>query len=197
MSKTTKKIEFIEETHTYLVDGIIVPSVTTILDDGGLKFVNPHLLEMASIKGSNVHYASEMIDKGEKPLLDSSYAEYVVQYLLYKNEHNHQWDTIEEMLYTDEFAGTADRIGKLNGKILIADVKTTSVFYKKKVSQQIAGYIIAHADMNGNKLDDYVGGAIWLAKDRWRYVDITPDFDGFLAKLEEWKARNKTDEISW
>ena len=190
-------VEFIEESHIYLVDGQIVPSVTTLLDDGGLKFVNPYILEQASIKGSAVHLASEMIDKGEKPLLDSTYAEYVVQYLLYKYAHNHEWDTIEEILYTKDFAGTADRIGKLNGKILIADIKTTSVFYKKKVSQQIAGYIIAHAEMNGNEWSDYVGGAIWLAKDRWRYVDITPDFDGFLEKLEEWKARQDVNEIDW
>ena len=32
-----KTLEFIEETHTYLVDGIVVPSVTELISDPHLK----------------------------------------------------------------------------------------------------------------------------------------------------------------
>ena len=43
--------------------------------------------------------------------------------------------------------------------------------------------------MNNGDYDNYKGAVIWLRKDSWQYVEITPNVDGFLAKLEEWKER--------
>ena len=53
-------IEFIESSHTYLVNGIIVPSVTQIMkgdSDNVYNGIPSHILEKAAERGTAVHKA--------------------------------------------------------------------------------------------------------------------------------------------
>ena len=63
-------LEFDEETHTYLVDGIIVPSVTQLLKDQfqhKYDGVPEEVLKRASQRGTEVHEAIERyIKTGEE-----------------------------------------------------------------------------------------------------------------------------------
>ena len=55
-------VEYIDEDHIYLVDGIIVPSVTQILKKrfGGMySHVDPDTLKRAAEAGTNLHEAIE------------------------------------------------------------------------------------------------------------------------------------------
>ena len=196
MSKTTKKIEFIEETHTYLLDGVIIPSVSEIISDDTYASIPPHILENAAKRGSAVHLATEMIDKGKKPKLDSTFAEWVCQYLLFQKEHDITFDEMEQIVFTEDYAGTFDRILYNADSVTIVDIKTTSKLYVDKIAIQLGAYAYAHNYMNNGDYKNYKGAVIWLRKDSWQYVEITPNVDGFLAKLEEWKAR-QPDEIDW
>ena len=68
-------IEFIEETHTYLVDGVITPSVTTLIHEIWMpsmyKGINSDTLKRAASYGTKVH---EMIEKWNKlPVLANLY----------------------------------------------------------------------------------------------------------------------------
>ena len=57
------EIIFDEATHTYLVDGEEVPSVTTILQPLSMRSysaVNPSVLEYARNRGKAIHEAVEM-----------------------------------------------------------------------------------------------------------------------------------------
>lgn len=193
----TSKIEFIESSHTYLLDGVIIPSVSQIIADDSYASIPPHILENAAKRGTAVHLASEMIDLGKKPKLDSSFAEWVVQYALFKIEHDITYDEIETIVHTNEFAGTVDRVLFDEEHTIIVDVKTTSKLYKEKIALQLGGYAYAHADLYGLDYKDYKGGVIWLKKDSWKYVEITPNVDGFLEKLKEYKEREVVSEINW
>lgn len=198
----TSKIEFIESSHTYLLDGVIIPSVSQIIADDSYLGIPPHILENAAKRGTAVHLASEMIDLGKKPKLDSSFAEWVVQYALFKldwieNNPDLEWLDIETILYTDEFAGTVDRVAYLNERLTIIDVKTTSKLYKEKIALQLGGYAYAYAKMNNVSEYRINGGVIWLTKNSWKYVEITPNVDGFLEKLKEYKEREVVSEINW
>jgi len=192
------KIEFIESSHTYLLDGQIIPSVSQIIADDSYASIPPHILENAAKRGTAVHLASEMIDLGKKPKLDSSFAEWVRQFMLFKQVHKQEWNEIEAVVYTDEYAGTVDRIGFYGNTtdILISDVKTTSKLYKEKIAIQLGGYCYAHSQMHDIPIEDYHGSVIWLTKNSWKYVEIEPNVDGFLKKLEEYKAK-ESEDILW
>ena len=202
MPKTTKKIEFIAESHTYLLDNVVIPSVSEIIADDTYKSIPPHILQNAADRGTKVHSATEMIDKGKKPKLDSSFAEWVVQYALFKldwADNNYDpifYDDIETIVHTNEFGGTIDRVAFTDNGNTIIDIKTTSKLYTEKIAIQLGGYALAYSHCYGYDIDEIKGAVIWLKKDSWQYVEITPNVDGFLAKLEEWKAR-QPDEISW
>ena len=196
------KIEFIEESHTYLINGCIVPSVSEIIADDTYKSIPPHILEVAAERGRKVHYCTELIDNGKKPKLEPYYAEYVVQYLLFLKWWNEEfeeqikYETIEEVMGNEDFCGTSDRFAFVEYKPKIIDIKTTSKLYKEKIAIQLGGYAILKSQGIDFTPYEIGGGVIWLRKDSWQYVEITPNVDGFLEKLEEWKAR-QPDEISW
>ena len=50
-------IEFIEETHTYLLDGVIIPSVSEIISDDTYASIPPHILQFAATRGKAIHLA--------------------------------------------------------------------------------------------------------------------------------------------
>ena len=55
-------LEYIDDIHTYIVDGVIVPSITQIMKiKFGKKYegINEEVLERASIKGTAVHESIE------------------------------------------------------------------------------------------------------------------------------------------
>jgi len=189
MYNTTEKIEFIEDGHIYLKNGVILPSVSEILRDDTYDSIPAHILEFAAARGTAIHKATEMIDRNKKHNLEPEFLPWLVQYLLFQKEHNFIWNEIETIVHTNEYAGTVDRIGTANGKILIADIKTTSKLYEEKIALQLGGYSKAHAAMNDNKVSDYVGAVIWLKKDSWEFREIEPNITGFEKKLSEYLER--------
>lgn len=59
-------IVYNEEFHTYKLKGKIIPSVTQLLDDGSLEFVDEKILKYAQDKGTLVHKEIEWWFKEEK-----------------------------------------------------------------------------------------------------------------------------------
>lgn len=58
-------VEFFEDEHIYLVDGVLVPSVTTLLAKKygeEYKFVSASVLQQASDKGTALHKAIEVYE---------------------------------------------------------------------------------------------------------------------------------------
>lgn len=55
IDKIETKLEFDEETHTYTLEGKKLPSVTTLLDDGSYKDVDPEILKRACERGTFIH----------------------------------------------------------------------------------------------------------------------------------------------
>lgn len=192
------KIEFLQDTHQYLYNGVLIPSVSAIIRDDRYSGIPLSVLEKAAHKGTQVHLATEMIDKDKKVHIDNEYAPYVLQYALWKLKHRKEWSDVETIVYTKDYAGTVDRIQRKDDKILICDIKTTSKLHEDSLALQLAAYIIAHADMEGNDLDNYTGAVLWLTKDRYKFKEITPDYEGFRQKLAEYKENNvQSSDIDW
>lgn len=134
-------IEFDEKKHQYKVDGKVVPSVTEILEHitaVGYGKVNPAILEEAKERGTAVHELTEAIDLGFPPeYIDPAVEGYAVAYLKFLDDYDVEWDYIEHRFYEPKmgFCGTIDRVGKIDGKDCVLDIKTTS---SPSVDQKIA-----------------------------------------------------------
>ena len=130
------QVEYIEEWHTYKLNGKIIPSVTQLLDDGSYVNIDPMILKYAQDKGTLVHKEIETYLKTEKMGFTSEFYEFV---RLYK-ENKELFDTKA-----------------------IFDYKTYNQNLKKnreKCYKQIQKYDEAIKYLTGSGVDNYF--MIWL-----------------------------------
>lgn len=126
------KLVFHNDTHTYVVDGHILPSVSDIfspLED--FSKVNPEVLRRKAKIGSLVHEYTELLDYGEEIHgfeVEEEVRGYVLSYSRFLHDYSPEWTAIEKPLYSEEFnfAGTLDRLGFIDGKKTLVDIKTAS-----------------------------------------------------------------------
>lgn len=169
-------IEFIEDTHTYVVDGCIVPSVTQILKKiFPLKYagIDEKILNKKASYGTTLHKCIELIEKRKpkRPIayckryvgIDIYQEESLKQYLEIKEKYNIKVLESEKQLhYKDLYAGTMDMVAEVNGKIKIIDIKTTYELDKSYVSWQDSYYELAYKDQENKKVDGLM--CLWLPK---------------------------------
>lgn len=138
------KLEFDELSHTYRLNGIPVPSVTTILKPlSGLDKVPRPILEKAAAYGTAVHYATELYDRAEldEVSLPDEFRNAIEAYKGFLFEHSPEWLAIECRTFHPAlmYAGTVDRVCKIDGKTYVLDLKTTFKL-NPAVSAQLAAY---------------------------------------------------------
>ena len=135
------KLVFHNDTHTYVVDGHILPSVSDIfspLED--FSKVNPEVLRRKAKIGSLVHEYTELLDYGEEIHgfeVEEEVRGYVLSYSRFLHDYSPEWTAIEKPLYSEEFnfAGTLDRLGIIDGRKTLVDIKTaSSVTPRTKIS---------------------------------------------------------------
>lgn len=163
-------VEFDSEEHIYKVDGVIVPNVTTILNEtvfkGKYRNVPRHILENASRFGRQIHNAIER--KDDFFLSDLQRLKYNEFWQLVKEN---DIEVVEQELivyYVCEKTGKVLFIGMLDltiiykGLLDISDIKTTYVLDKESLSWQLAFYKIAYEQLFNKKINK--GSAFWLPK---------------------------------
>ena len=135
-----RTLEFIEETHTYIYDGVILPSITQILKTKfGKKYngISKEILNKASQRGTEVHKAIEDYEtKGSetehKELRNYKFLKKQFKFECLQNE-------IPVVLFKDEkpiAAGRIDLVLKEGNNVGIGDIKRTSTFDKEYVAYQ-------------------------------------------------------------
>ena len=69
---------------------------------------------------------------------------YLKAYADFVRDYRPKWDYIEYMIGNAEigFAGTVDRIGKIDGKLVILDIKSSSKVNKTALTAQLTGYYV-------------------------------------------------------
>lgn len=141
-----RAIEFDPEYHIYLVDGVIVPSVTQILkskfDD--YAFVSRAVLEQASARGTELHKAIETYETtGQKSdLREFRNYLFLKKHIGFTNISN-ELPVIYEENGRVLFAGQLDQIIEVNGELGINDFKRVSAPNKEKIAYQLNLYKIA------------------------------------------------------
>ena len=133
-----------EETHTYSDDkGKVYPSVTNILLTEG--FIDSSwFTEWSRDKGSLVHLVCHLEDIND---LDENTVDLVLQphldaYRAFKRDTGFIVEASEVPLYSEayQFAGTPDKVGKLNGSPALIDIKSGAI--DPSVALQLSFYEI-------------------------------------------------------
>ena len=168
-------IQFDADEHKYFVNGVEMPSVTTILNYITAEHygqINEAVLRQAAQKGTDVHEACADIDFGLEVEVDPVIAPYVRAYCDFLNDYDPEWDEVEQMHYNEAkgYCGTVDRQGRINNRRCVLDIKTTAsptrANYLAYCSQTIA-YSEFYKD--GAEFDRYI---LFLKKDgKYRLVN--------------------------
>lgn len=167
-------VEYIDETHQYLVDGICVPSITQILKiKFGNKYnnVNDNVLKNASKKGTQVHEAIEKLCKtGEVEELKE------VKNFMFLQKH-YKFEVIDNevpvILFKNDkpiACGRLDLVLKIDDLIGGGDIKRTSVLDKEYLAYQLNLYRIAYKQCYD--IDWKFLKGLHLREDVRKFVDI-------------------------
>lgn len=125
------KLLFFDTTHTYTVDGEVIPSVSEIC-----RFISREIygdigqftLDNAAKRGTAVHKSTEVLDKYGKVEITSDIEPYIRAYIQFRKDHACEWQKIEWATHHPDnlYAGTLDRYGTVDGKRAIVDIKSTA-----------------------------------------------------------------------
>ena len=139
-------LEYFDDTHTYLYDGMMLPSVTQIL---GVKYKNdyasvpPAVLDNASKRGTAVHKAIENYnnsgyDDGSEAVRNFKFLQKQYGFEVLDSE-------LPIVIFKDDMpiaCGRLDMTMLMDGETGIADIKTVSTLNKEKIAYQLNLYRI-------------------------------------------------------
>jgi hypothetical protein len=189
-------LEYIDETHKYLFNGVILPSVTQILK---IKFGNKYngiskeVLQKASEKGTMVHQA---IEDYEKRNIDNTEIKELRNYKFLKKRFEFECleNEIPIVLFLDDkpvCAGRIDLILKEKDQIGVADIKRTSSFDKEYVAYQTNLYRIGYQQCYGTEITFLRG--IHLRDDVRKYISLPIDEDMSLMLVKKYLEERKNN----
>lgn len=182
-------IEYWEDTHEYLVNGVILPSITTILKKKfGNKYINvsPEILRKASEKGTNMH---QTIQDYEEEGIDDLGCVELQNYKFLKKHYG--WRVIYSEIpvvlsINDEpiAVGRLDQIIEIDGEVGVNDLKRTATFDKEYVAYQTNLYKLAYEQTYGGKLS-FVSGT-HLRDDKRKFYKLPVDEEKALELVKEY-----------
>ena len=187
-----RTLEYIDEGHIYLVDGVVVPSITQILKHRfGKKydFVNPDVLKKAADKGTAVHEAIEMWCREGIPsdLPEVRNFEFLKKKYGFEVVEN-EVPVILERDGEPIAAGRLDLVLKMDGHIGGADIKRTSSLDKEYVAYQLNLYRIAYRQCYG--VEWKFLRAVHLREDTRKFVALPINEKMAWKMLDEFTEAN-------
>lgn len=141
------QLRFQDEDHSYWIGKKEYPSVTKILQALGLTPDYSTISSVYADRGKAVHKALEYVDKGtlDQETLDPRLLPYVSAYRRFVLESGYRSLYWELPMYHENlgFAGTPDKIGYLNGRVGILDIKTSRTV-DHSADLQLCGYSVLY-----------------------------------------------------
>ena len=182
------KLEFDEAKHEYRLEGALLPSVTQVLKPlQDFSTIPEDILERSANFGTAVHLATTLWDQNDLDMdsLDPAIVPYLEAWKRFCDETKITFEAIESQVVSEKYryAGTLDRIGFLNEKATVIDIKTGVV--NPTIGVQLAGYLVAWNETHVLKVTKRASVA--LLKDGRYKVDWwedKADWACFLALLQ-------------
>ncbi len=138
-------LTFIEDSHEYKDNGVVIPSVTQVMKTSGLvnlDWVSDEILESKSDLGKKVHSATELYDKNDLNIneLHPKLRLYLDGWIKFRKDYNFTPTEIELQLFHKlyKYAGRIDRVGNIGKDLVIIDIKSGT--HQKTHEIQTAGY---------------------------------------------------------
>ena len=190
-------LEYIDESHTYIFNGVILPSITQILK---VKFGNKYLgvsnstLERAANLGTEVHKAIEDYEtKGIENIELKELRNYV--FLKVRNNFKCLNNEVPIVLFLDDkpvAAGRVDLILEQNGQVGIADIKRTSTFDKEYVAYQTNLYRIGYQQTYGEDITFLRG--LHLRDNTRKYIELPINEEMSLDLVKKYLEKENSNE---
>ena len=169
-------LEYYDDTHTYLVNGAEVPSITQILQTHfKTKYagVDKITLENAAAKGTEVHEAIERYcqtgaDDGSPELIGFKFLKKMYKFEVLNNE-------IPVVLYRDGLpvaAGRVDMLLEKDGVLGLADIKRTYSLDLDYLGYQLNLYRIAYQQTYGVDIGFLRGIHVRMYERSYRVINI-------------------------
>lgn len=185
-------LEYFDDEHQYVVDGICVPSITQIL---AVKFghkysgVSDKVLQNAAIRGTAVHKAIEdyCINGTESDLKEVKNFKFLQKHYGFEVLENE----VPVILFDGDkpiAAGRLDLVLKIDDKIIGADIKRTSTLDKEYLAYQLNLYRIAYRQCYGVEWDELRG--VHLREDIRKFVLIPINEDMAWQLVMEYQECN-------
>ena len=191
-----RTLEFIEETHTYIYDGVILPSITQILKTKfGKKYngISKEILNKASQRGTEVHKAIEDYETKEsetehKELRNYKFLKKQFKFECLQNE-------IPVVLFKDDkpiAAGRIDLVLKEGNNVGIGDIKRTSTFDKEYVAYQTNLYRLGYQQSYGTKISFLRG--VHLRNDVRKYIELPINESMAMELINKYLEKENNNE---
>lgn len=144
-------VEFIEDGHVYLINGVIVPSVSRLVNFalGGRQYIGipQSTLDAKGQYGTEVHQLIQDYEEGKIKLdelytmsIDPNMKVALKQYIKLKDKYSINPKEMEKMVnFEDKFAGRLDII---DDEGIIWDIKTTSKLHRDALEWQLSLYTL-------------------------------------------------------
>ena len=167
-------LEYIDKTHTYLYDGVILPSITQILKvrfGGKYDGIPKATLERAAEQGSAVHKAIEDYERHGTETTVPELRNYKFLKKAYKFECID--NEVPVVLFKDDEAvacGRLDLVLLQGNEIGLGDIKRTSALDKEYLAYQLNLYRIAYQQCYGIEISFLKG--LHLRNDVRKYIDL-------------------------
>lgn len=180
-------IEFIDKTHTYLIDGVIVPSVSQLVQFATKKDyskVNKKVLDLACKFGSKLHKDIEVYEVYNVMPLYTSKTEQLAfkEYLRVKNKYINKPLFEQIISYKNSYAGRFDCLDNNN----LIDFKTNTKVDIESLRWQLGYYKLA-LEEKGVKINKCLCLSIPRLKSA-RWIEIEPiEKDKLLENLKDYE----------
>ena len=185
-------LEYFDDIHQYLVDGVMVSSITQMLK---FRFKNKYIgvdkatLQRASERGTGVHRAIEEYCKygtetDLKELRNFKFLKKQYKFRVLENE-------IPVILFDNEEiigAGRLDMVIEMDGLRGLGDIKCVSALDKEYLGLQLNLYRIAYTQTYGIDIDFLKG--LHLRDDTRKFVDIPINDELTMQFIREYKEGN-------
>ena len=193
-SVTTQPNIDLDDSHTYRVNGMIVPGVTQVLAQiETYAGIPPSTLEYARERGQAVHLATQLWDEGDldTQTLDPVVGPYLSAWIQFLADTGFGVTEIETRVYSDypRYCGTLDRVGFLQGDHCVIDIKAVAAI-SPLTGLQTAAYAGAWRTDKRMKLPRRA--AVQLRPDgtyRWEEHSDKTDLSVFISLLQLWNWR--------
>lgn len=128
MKAAVSVVRFDEADHAYYLDDVRIPSVTQLIEAGGLLKGAEYFTQASRDRGHEVHRLCMELDLGVLDVggLSSPVKGYILAYEAARKALRPSWEAIEvaEVHPGFRFAGRPDRLGRVLGRRSVVELKT-------------------------------------------------------------------------